>query len=326
MGTRKIREHRKRMVEKIIDKMASGNLKWLRPWKYPELRLPFNPITGTRYSGVNVAYLLTEAEDNGFRDPRWMTFLQAKEKGLRIKRGAHGSRIEFWSKFQPKENGVDGTSLKMTGEEVDQGDMDNLDDRDVPDVPFCMIYTVFNGSQIEGLSEWASEENQATENFQKNARCERIMRGCGVDVRFGHRHASYSFNAANPSEEMIRMPNRELFKDESHFYATLLHELAHSTGNPLRMDRDIRHPYGSKKYALEELRAEFASAFVLMDIMLPLDDEGMEDHIDQHAAYIQHWRKIADDAPEEFTRAIRTARQIADTVLSYEGLDFEKAS
>ena len=293
-----VTEHRANLVERIVEKMESGKLKWLRPWNYPELQLPFNPITGTRYSGINVAYLLMEAEDQGYTDPRWLTFAQAKKRGLHIKGEAHGSKVEFWSVYAPRQ---------AEGEVAD-----NQQTR-----AFCKLYTVFNGSQIEGLESLDVNSHSSIENFQKNERCERIMSGCGVRIQYGCREASYSFNLGNPSDERIRMPNREWFKDASHFYATVLHEIGHSTGNPLRLDRKMGAPLHSRAYALEELRVELASAFMLLDLRLSLDDEGMEQHLQQHAAYIQFWRAVATDSPQDFIIAIREAHKIANTVLAY---------
>lgn len=302
------------LARKIIKKMESGNLKWLRPWKYPGLRMPFNPISKTRYSGVNVAYLLMEAEESGYADPRWITYVQAQKKGLRVKSGARGTKIEYWSEHLLKiKHGTQMTPI----ENADAEDVLEENCCATPKKYCCRVYTVFNGTQVEGLPPW-NVDVERREVFSNNGRCEKIINGCGVPINYGTPGASYSFDMSNPKNECIRMPKREWFKDESHFYATVLHEIAHSTGNPLRMNRDMNHPAGTREYALEELRAEFASAFVLMDMCLALDDEGMEEHIKQHAAYLKHWRKIANESAYEFASAIQDAREIADVVLSYE--------
>ena len=297
----KITSHRANLVEHIIDKMESGTLKWLRPWNHPELRMPFNPITGTRYSGINVAYLLMEAEEKGYTDPRWLTFSQVQKKGLRVKKDAPGSKIEFWSLYNPKET-----------------DEDEFLPARQRTRSFCKLYTVFNGSQVDGLEPWNTTDASSIMDFHRNERCERIMAGCGVEIQYGYPEASYSFNLKNPAREHIRMPNREWFKDESHFYATILHEIGHSTGNPLRLNREMGNPLDSRPYALEELRVELASAFMLLDIQLVLDDAGMEYHLNQHAAYIQFWKRVAADSPNEFVNAIRDAHKIANMVLAYE--------
>jgi len=53
----------------------------------------------------------------------------------------------------------------------------------------------------------------------------------------------------------------------------------HWTGHPSRLNRDMRSRFGSAAYAMEELRAELASAFVASELGIPTD-------IPQHASYI----------------------------------------
>jgi len=140
------------------------------------------------------------------------------------------------------------------------------------------------------------------------------MDNCGVPIQYGKRGASYS-----PSRDVIGMPNREWFNTPEHFYATMLHEIAHSTGHPSRMNReDLSNPFGSEKYALEELRAEMASAFMFQEIGMNLSSEDMEGYVQDHAAYTQHWLGKLKDDYKEFFKAVRDATKIADYALAYE--------
>jgi len=72
------------------------------------------------------------------------------------------------------------------------------------------------------------------------------------------------------------------------FAATALHELAHWTGHPSRLNRDLQNRFGSSAYAMEELRAELASAFVAIELGIPTD-------IPHHASYIANWIKPLKD-------------------------------
>jgi hypothetical protein len=85
------------------------------------------------------------------------------------------------------------------------------------------------------------------------------------------------------------------------------------------MNRDgLGKPFGSSEYAMEELRAEMASAFVFQEIGMPLSPEDMEDHAKDHAAYAQNWLKVLKDDYKEFYKATRDAVKIADYTLAYE--------
>ena len=69
----------------------------------------------------------------------------------------------------------------------------------------------------------------------------------------------------SPANDTVGMPDRNRFKSEDHYHATLFHELVHSTGHEKRLKRASvmkRNGYGSDPYAKEELIAELGSAFL----------------------------------------------------------------
>jgi antirestriction protein ArdC len=54
------------------------------------MELQRNYITKQAYEGVNQSELLTEQTKKGYNSSFWLTFLQAKDNGLKIKKGEHG--------------------------------------------------------------------------------------------------------------------------------------------------------------------------------------------------------------------------------------------
>ena len=64
-------------------------------------------------------------------------------------------------------------------------------------------------------------------------------------------------------------------------------------------------------YAKEELNAEIASSFICADLHLQPDEE----HINNHAAYIQNWIKVLTDEPEALFAAIKNADAIENYIL-----------
>jgi antirestriction protein ArdC len=89
-----------------------------------------------------------------------------------------------------------------------------------------------------------------------------------------------------------------------------LHELAHWTGHSSRLNRDLQNRFGSSAYAMEELRAELASAFVANELGIPTD-------IPQHASYLASWIKPLKDDKREIFRAAADAQRIASMELSF---------
>jgi antirestriction protein ArdC len=106
------------------------------------------------------------------------------------------------------------------------------------------------------------------------------------------------------------MPIRESFAEASGYYATLFHELAHSTGHPNRLDRAALSPvFGSEDYAKEELVAELAAAFLCAHA-------GIENKIDNSAAYIQSWIKALQNDKSMIVYAAARAQKAAAFILN----------
>jgi len=108
-------------------------------------------------------------------------------------------------------------------------------------------------------------------------------------VRIGGARAFYL-----PSTDHIQLPPDFAFNGPDEFAATALHELAHWTGRPSRLNRDLQNRYGSSACAMEEARAAPASAFAANEPGIPTD-------IPHHASDIaSRIKPLRDDRPEIF--------------------------
>lgn len=102
-----------------------------------------------------------------------------------------------------------------------------------------------------------------------------------------------------PDYDTIHMSPIETFKDMIgldavvEYYSTVFHEMGHSTGMPNRLNRDSFKDYdfsaGSNKiiYSMEELVAEFTSAFVLGE--LNVEEDVKKRVLENSSAYITGW-------------------------------------
>jgi hypothetical protein len=84
------------------------------------------------------------------------------------------------------------------------------------------------------------------------------------------------------------MPPSELFTTAEEYYATLLHEITHSTGHQRRLGRETiaeAAPFGSISYSKEELCAEMGSAFLCAEAGIS------PAVIENQAAYVAGWLK-----------------------------------
>lgn len=106
-----VMEDRKKLVEKLIENMKQGYFITKEKLDINSL-LPKNPISGFYYKGGNRLKLVFETIDKEYKDPRWLTFIQAQKQGWNIKKGEHGVLCEKWI-FEKIEKAKD----EVTGEE-----------------------------------------------------------------------------------------------------------------------------------------------------------------------------------------------------------------
>ena len=241
----------------------------------------------------------------GYSDPRWVTFNQAKELGANVKSGEKSSEVFYWSWYDKKlkKPFEEETLSGMTKEEAQQYRDENV--RAV-----LKYYQVFNAEQCQNMPEYTKKtvtpEMELEERTKQIEIIERVIENSAAPINFdGGNRAYYS-----PIKDSIHLPEIKQFKSMQDFYATALHEIAHSTGHSSRLNRELSGGFGTPNYAREELRAELASIF--MQIELGLSVEGK--HFENHGAYLASWLKAVKNNQKEFFTAASDAEKIADYV------------
>ena len=96
----------------------------------------------------------------------------------------------------------------------------------------------------------------------------------------------------SPAQDHIVVPTREQFVDGEAFATNTLHECAHATGAESRLNRDMKHAFGSPEYAKEELIAELSAAVIA-------SQHGLSKHIkNDSATYLKSWLGSLKESPE----------------------------
>jgi antirestriction protein ArdC len=195
----------------------------------------------------------------GYRTPRFLTFKQALELGGNVRKGEHGTKVYFVKQLQVRDKGAD-------------------DDAATRLVPMLREYTVFNVDQCENLPARIMTLGEAKRRNadERDATIDEFLAATGAAIREGFGEAYF-----RPGDDVICLPRFEAFKSAAQFYSTALHELGHWTGHKSRLARDLRHRFGEKAYAAEELVAELCSAFLCAEFSIDGDL--------RHAGYIQNW-------------------------------------
>ena len=303
-----VESKRQAMLDVLMTSIENNPARWERGWVSLSV-MPINGVTHKRYNGVNALFLYAVAEKYGFKDPRWVTFHQAKELGANIKAGAKASEVFFWSRYDKKtkkqfdERTLDG----MTEEEKREYLAENVK-------PVLKFYQVFNAEQCDKFPEYTKQEMSDEERQHQNALIETVIKNSEAPVHYdGGSQAYYS-----PSSDSIHLPTIESFKSMNSYYATALHEIGHSTGHPSRLNRDFSGDFGSENYAIEELRAELSSVFMQAELDIDLSDA----EIANHGAYLKSWLEVVKNDPKTFYSAAndagKSANYLKDKYLSAE--------
>jgi antirestriction protein ArdC len=277
-----------RITNQIIDQLEQGVRPWLQPWnaEHAAGRIT-RPLrhNGEKYHGINIIVLWMSAEVQGFNCPYWLTFQQAKQLNGYVKKGEHGSAVVYTSTFKKQETADDG-------EEVEK------------DCRFLKQYTVFNACQIDGLPQhYYALAEPPKETMERIEQADLFFGNTKADIRRGGDKAYYAIGS-----DYIRMPPFEAFRDAESHAATLAHELTHWTRHASRLNREFgRKRFGDEGYAMEELVAELASAFLCADLHITPELR------DDHASYLDHWLKVLKDD----RRAIFTAASHASQAVDY---------
>lgn len=293
----KMNKVREQISQAFLESLKENELPWQKGWMTER---PYNTVSNTEYRGVNSFWLSYAAEQKGYSDPRWCTFKQAKDKGWKVKKGEHGTQVEFWSMYDTE------TKKKLTARESNLLREELGEDFYERVKPISSVYTVFNAEQIEGIPkrEKTQEPIKSEELLRKR---DTLIRNMEFTFHEGGNRAFY-----RSGDDSVTLPQMEQFRSIYDYMSVFLHESGHATGHESRLNRDLSGGFGSQKYAREELRAEIASAFTSQELGL---GEMAAEHMDNHKAYIQSWIEVLEKEPQELFAAIRDAEKISDYLI-----------
>jgi antirestriction protein ArdC len=129
------------VAKDIAEKQKEGNVPWMKDYEIGKMDRPYNAFSGHEYKGINMLYLACQNE----KDPRWMTFEQAKQAGFKISKGAKSVVISFGQSYS-EINQINPSTGKIEKKRVHL------------DRPVFKYFNVFNGKHVEGLPELRDKE------------------------------------------------------------------------------------------------------------------------------------------------------------------------
>lgn len=275
------------ITDKIVAALEAGTVPWRKPWKSISGFGPTSLSTGKEYRGINQLMLSMQSFAAGYDSIYWGTYRQIEALGGQVDKGQKGTQVVLWKPFEKEVDGKKERYLMMR------------------------LFSVFNAEQAtweDGKMPTNPEPTEA-DYVEPVERAEAILKGMPLrpEIKHGGDRAFYS-----PLLDYIGMPPTEAFDSTEGYYATLFHELVHSTGHASRVGRDGIEAFagfGSESYSREELIAEIGAAYLC-------SEAGIEPRIDQNAAYIASWLKVLKGDKKFVVSAAAGAGKATDYILN----------
>ena len=286
MGTKIISDIYAVVTNRIIEKLEQGIIPWQQPWK--DAGAPRNLITQRLYRGVN--YLLLNSL--GYPRNEFLTFNQVQDLGARIKKGEKAHIVIYWVWIEDTDGGENRKR------------------------PILRYYTVFNESQCTGIPLRAFPPQKINDPIET---CEAIVAQMPNCPEIVHRYNEAYYDT---SKDYINMPLMQAFESSQEYYATLFHELIHSTGHATRLCRrevieDTK--FGSELYSTEELTAEIGACYLASYAGI------VHNNLGNNIAYIQGWLKQLKADKKSVVYASANAQKAVSYILNIKSHENEIA-
>lgn len=280
------------MLESVLSSLEQEKIPWEKPWDN-FLGLPMNAVTGKPYNGSNSYNLMFSGLSQGFTDPRWCTFKQAKDKGWSVKKGSKSTKV-FYVSLVDRRTNKPVTSKNYNGLTKEESELlkENT-------IPVFKNYSVFNAEQINDIPEL--DKNLLIKNTFNDDKTERylddLIKGMNLVVKHKGDEAFYT-----PTYDYVQLPPKESFKTYQGYVETYLHEVTHATGYKTRLDRNLNSSFGTGAYAKEELVADITSMMLAIDLGIITGER----QIKNTKAYCQSWHKQLKNNPKILPEVIES--------------------
>lgn len=285
--------------------------------------LPQN-VGGRNYSGSNSFFLQMETVAKGYKLPVYLTFNQAHNLKAHVLKGEKAFPVVYWDIMVKDQNGK-----RVSAEEYRL--MDKEEKKNMEVIPFFKAFPVYNIDQTnlaevqpermqKLLDKFKVPELRDTEGMYAHAALDRMIKTQGwlCPIQADSRQDGAYYSPARdivvlPMKEQFNIGNtpEEVYRGGMEFYSTMLHEIAHSTMTPERLNREMGGRFGDPKYAKEELVAELTAAMISHSM-------GFDSKVtDNSAAYLDSWIGVLKKEPKFIVSIMADVNKASDLILDY---------
>ena len=342
MSKAKREEFERKLADDFIEAIKEGKVGAFGETAWTKLggnAMPHNP-QGRTYRGINTVILWISGFE--YTSNTWGTYNAWKEVSRKhairekqftvetnkdgstwkktteyygVKKGEGGTTVVLWKpsayRTEDKETGEEEIRQSVlmryftvfnrdqTGLPPEQTDVELEDAEDFTDteaeLEFCLEYFIDNPFRsAKKIGDLLPDGHKAEEP------CWVMKEGTPILLKHGGDRAFYTSSA-----DRIALPLREQFDSNGAYLSVKGHEIIHSTGHPLRLNRKLGNTFGSEDYAKEELIAEFGTAMLLGSF-------GIQGEL-RNVEYINNWATVLAKEP----RFLMTAAQRAQKAVNY---------
>lgn len=285
--------------------------------------LPQN-VGGRNYSGSNSFFLQLQTAAKGYQLPVYLTFKQANNLKAHVLKGEKAFPVVYWDMMVKDKDG-----RKVSSDEYRAMSKEEKTDLEV--IPFIKAFPVYNLQQTNFaevqpermqklIEKFKVPELRDTQGMYAHSALDRMIQQqswlCPIQADKRENGAYYS-----PSRDIVVLPMKaqfntgstpdEIYRDGMEFYSTMLHEMAHSTITPERLNREMGGKFGDPKYAKEELVAELTAAMISHSM-------GFDSKItDNSAAYLDSWIGVLKKEPKFIVSIMADVNKASDLILDH---------
>ena len=280
----------KELVSQVIENMEAGvNPFWVKSWQGKSGF--YNPITNNSYSGMNIFWLAFYNMFNQTNDNRFSTFKQLESLKIQfLPKGAKGVKLFFYSTVEKQSEDDKKTIIPiLNGFTVFSWE------QLTPEAKEKLNQKYFNQNSDEVLT---ADEQKAEDTLKKYLEIKGIKIVESTSAHF------------NDTKNIISMPNRASFVNNTEYIATIAHEVIHATGVADELNRKSLADYSSdiSAKAEEELIAELGACLFCSYFGIAYTEQN------NPKAYLTGYANVLKDNPKKIFNTLKSAAKAAEYI------------
>ena len=291
----KIHQNFATVTKKLLELIDRGVTPWHQPWYSIGYQ---NLLSQKPYSGINPLLCTIDCIYHAHSSPYYVGKTQCNDKGWRIKKGSKANWLRW------------GGGTTVTEEVKDDRGQVQEKEKFIRAFKWWMVFNIDcidDGESEIKIKDFLPQLAKVTDPAL-DVEIQTFVDSLNKDITYTGNLAYHEYRTGK-----IYMPPRHQFKSRDGFWATLLHELIHSTATEL--ERPICGDMADTVYHQEELIADLGASFLGNHFGLASTE------LENHASYLKHYWSLLNLDAQAFFKAVYQSQKAANYLLELGGID-----